>query len=60
VVGAHLLRSQSAVDVLEHILQEFHHLGSRVVVTRFLSQIFCVAVFPAWVHLFLQWCDSAD
>jgi hypothetical protein len=60
MVGVHLLRSRPTVNILEHLLQEFHHLGGREVVARFPSQIFYIVVLLATVHLLLQWRDSVD
>jgi hypothetical protein len=60
MVGAHLLGSRLVVTVLEHLLQEFHHLGSGEVVAHFLGWIFYIDVLPARVHLFLQGRDSVD
>jgi hypothetical protein len=60
MVGAHLLQSQLAVDVLEHLLQNLYHLVGLDVVACLLGWVLDSAVLPSWVHLFLQWSYSAD
>jgi hypothetical protein len=60
MIGVHLLRSQPAIDVLEHLLHKLYHLVGLDVVARLPGRVLDSAVFPSWVHLFLQRCYSVD
>jgi hypothetical protein len=58
MVGAHLLISWPAGDVLKHLFQEFHQELWRNLVTGFSSWVLETTVFPARVNMFLQRDDS--
>jgi hypothetical protein len=54
MVGVHLLGSQPAVDILEHLLQEIYHLARFDGVARLLSCILDSTVLQPRMYLFLQ------
>jgi hypothetical protein len=60
IVGAHLLGCPPAVDVLKHLLQEFHHLVGFDVIACLPSRVLNPVALPTWVHLVLQGRYSVD
>jgi hypothetical protein len=60
MIGAHLLGSRPAIDILKHFLQKFYHLAGCKVAACLPSWVLCTVVFPTCVHLLLQRHYSAD
>jgi hypothetical protein len=54
MVGAHLLVSQPAGGILEHLFQEFHKAFQSNFLSSLLSRILASAIFPTRVDLLLQ------